>query len=276
MLVDSLLEAAGADCASLVAAARNAGVTGPLLLGGSLVDGLGTRHSDLDLFAIGSCGGDLFTPFLSWTRHHWSGLQMDVHVIDGQHLAEAGRKLRDELLLPPGRPATRMPYDFLVALHALHSGQLLTADGHQELETLRTTAGADLLPLLLGLRALAMAEHHRRDAVQFSALGLTLSASSAARSAVESLADACIAVGGCANPNPKWRVPLLQRFAREDRLAWLPWRQFLELLFPRDGSRGADPASMVAFSELVDQLLVQRTVLGLYREPAAVLVHAGA
>ena len=223
MQLDNILEAANSDVDGLVAQARAAGCRGPLVVGGSLVDGLGTALSDIDLMCfepvgLAPGGGSV----VSIERRQWGRLVVDVHRVAVDGLLEFCAPYREHMLAAPRRPLGRIPHEVLVALHALHSG-IAVADGPQ-LARIADAVGADFYPNIVGLRALGTFLNRHRDCEQLTALALSRPAMAAARGAAEAAADAGLALVGRANPNQKWRVLLLEQAAEDPRADWLPWR----------------------------------------------------
>jgi len=266
MHLDHILEAADWDTEQLVCNARREGCHGPLVVAGSLVDGLGTALSDIDLICFERRSGLYSHEMVVVDRRQWGRLTVDLHLVNVATFQALCTQYRDRLFAAPSQPIGRIPYDALVLLHALHSGQPLTDDA--ELTDLRTAVGSDLYPMLLALRALGGFLQHRRDAQQLDRLGLELAGLAAARNAVEAIADASLAAAGAVNPNPKWRVLLMQRAVRDGAAGWLPWSEMLEALFP---DRLAPSATgLLAVAEAAAVAVAEHTPLAMYWETRAI------
>jgi hypothetical protein len=263
--LDNILEAASSDIEGLVSQAREAGCRGPLVVGGSLVDGLGTALSDIDLMCFepdgaAPTGGSV----VLIERCQWGRLVVDVHRVAVDGLLAFCAPYREHMLAAPRRPLGRIPHEVLVALHALHSG-LALADGPR-LARIADAVGADFYPSIVGLRALGAFLNRHRDSEQLAALALSRPAMAAARGAAEAAADAGLAQVGRANPNPKWRVLLLEQAAEDPRASWLPSAELLAAIM--DGPATGDVAAVLGTACRAAYLIASDTTLTIYHEAA--------
>lgn len=264
MQLDHILEAAGLDEERVVEHARREGATGPLVVAGSLVDGLGMRLSDVDLVCFDRRSRLRPHEMVAVQHRQWGRLTVDLHSVNVTTFRTICAPYREWLLAAPAEPIGRIPYDALVLLHALHSGRPL--DGGAELDELRTAVGSDLYPMLLALRALGRFLHCRRDAGQLLQLGLERAGLAAARNAVEAVTDAALAAVGAVNPHPKWRVPLVHRAARDAAASWLPWGQLQEALF----ADGPGTQGLLAVADTVAAAVAEYSPLAMYWESRAI------
>lgn len=265
MQLDNILEAASSDVDRLVAQARAAGCRGPLVVGGSLVDGLGTALSDIDLMcfepdSVTLNGGSV----VSIERCQWGRLVVDVHRVAVDGLLAFCAPYREHMLAAPRRPLGRIPHEVVVALHALHSG-IAVADAPL-LARIADAVGADLYPSIVGLRALGAFLNRHRDSQQLAALALSRPAMAAARGAAEAAADAGLAMAGRANPNSKWRVLLLEQAAEDPRAIRLPWAELLAAIM--DGPATGDVAALLATASRTAYRIASETTLTIYHEAA--------
>lgn len=270
MQLAHLMEAADLDVEALAEQARRAGCRGPLVIGGSLADGLGTALSDIDLMCFEpSADAVPGAQRVSVSRHRWGRLDVDLHRVDVPTLVDICAPYRAHLLAAPARPVDRLPHDIFVLMHALHSG--IPVDGTADLEELADLTGTDLYPTLLGLRALGILLNHWRDARQFEELALGRPALVAARSAVEAAADAALAMAGRVNPNPKWRIVQLQRAARDPRTQASSWSGLIDGIIDPQAVGG--PRAVLATAVSVAADLAAGSELALYHEAALVLAQ---
>ena len=262
MHLNHLLEQTNVDVELLTTHARREGCRGFLVVGGSLADGLGTPLSDVDLMCFEpSAEGFPTEQRVSIVRRRWGSLTVDLHRVAAPSLTEICVPYRRHVLDVPDRPLGRLPYDILVLLHSLHSGIPITDPA--EVAGLADAVGADLLPILLGLRGLNSFLLHYRDGRQFIALRLDRPTLVAARSAVEAAADAALAMSGRLNPNSKWRMILLDNAAREARPHLLPWNELAEsIMRPAVG----DAPSVLRLAASAAGVVAEETELAMYHE----------
>jgi hypothetical protein len=267
MHLNHILEAANVDTDTLTARARAAGCRGALVVGGSLADGLGTELSDVDLVAFEpSADGPDDGQRVAISRHQWGRLTVDLHRVAVPTLVRICAPYREHLLAAPDRPLPRLPYEILVLLHAIHAG--LPIAEQPRVAELADTVGADLFPALLGLRALGSFLHHYRDGRQLRALLLTRPALAAGRGAAEAAADAALALSGRVNPNPKWRVLLLENAARDPRSDLLAWSDLLDVIM--DPASAGDAGAVLAIAAGAAGAVAERTELAIYHEAGQV------
>jgi hypothetical protein len=265
MHLNHILEAADVDVTDLLAVAAREDCRGPLVVGGSLADGLGSELSDVDMtcFEPSSDGFD-DRQIVSITSHRLGPLCVDLHRVSAPALTAICAPYREHCLSAPQRPLGRIPYDILVLLHALHSG-IPVAEADQ-LNRLADAVGADLYPTILGLRALGEFLSRLKDGRQLATLQLTRPALAVARMAAEATADACLALSGRTNPNPKWRVLLLEHAARDPRQPAMPWPDLLNAFM----GETSDGAAMLRTSVCAAKLVAEETTLAIYYEAAMV------
>lgn len=241
MKTDDLFEQWGIDAELLAEVVFGDEPAELAVIGGSLADDLGTASSDVDVFVVSK-------RFASWPfQAVSSGLRVGelthrrvgvhVHVIPADDVVLAGHDLMR--LLNAG-PVLRRLGDYtpqqLAVLHALRAG--LPIAGQPGLARVQTDSACDLLPLVLALRALLSFHAFTRERDELTAAADQWSAAAANRARTEAAVDALLAVLRYANPNPKWRLQLVQRAVRHGR-----WPVELDAtawaLFP---TAGADPA----------------------------------
>lgn len=267
MRLDHILEVANTDQAGLILNARSHRCDGPLVIAGSLADGLGTALSDVDIAAFGTAWhGRCSHSVMTVERHHWGSLVVDLLRVDESAFRKTCAPIREHLLRAPREPIPRVQYEVLVLLHALQAGQPITDAG--VLDELKDAVGSDLYPMLTVLRALSGFLTHNRDSDQLRELGLERAARASARYALEAVVDAALAAVSEVNPNPKWRVLLMERAARRADGGWLPWNSMAEALCPVGVA--LDATELIELSHRVVTTLMDQLPLDMYWEGAAV------
>jgi hypothetical protein len=273
MKIDELFEHWGVDFEQL----RNhiASTIGdvPSVVGGSLVDELGTKHSDIDLFCFCATPTDLVVDYvsslLSICFTELRGLSINLHLVQERELTIHGEALKS--LSTPGltiRKVPMIPYEELFVLHALCRGVILLGD--REVESIRDRAGADLFPLYLCLRSAAMYPAFAHDVIGLVASGEKWGALAASRHCLEVALDAWLSCRGYANPNPKWRVPLAQQAYSHGRLL-LSFSELCRGLFPSALRPEVSIVRCLNLAERFISALVQDPLASTYLGPGEAL-----
>jgi hypothetical protein len=232
---EDLFEQWGLDLDALVRTIVSRTGDLPMVLGGSLVDGLGTVMSDVDVFCFGSPRApdlpvDRLSPLMQVATCWVDRVEVNLHFVEPSQLSQHGDEMR-QLVQPEG--AARLPaigFEELFVLHALARGPALTRG--DEVDRVRDLAAADLFSTYLCLRSVSVCRAFRHDVESLVEGGETNAALAAARHSAESAVDALLAVRGYANPNPKWRVTLVEQAIIHGRLG-IRASSVLAALFPR-------------------------------------------
>jgi hypothetical protein len=246
------------------------------VLGGSVADGLGNGHSDIEIYVaierptvdaaaarlVAHIGGLLPGSFPvpatpPYRRIHAASRtvpgvdgDIDITVFDSTEVLPHSMVLREQCLTNSAGPLFGHPPGALLrALHALNRGQTLW--GEAGLESLQTTISSDFYPLLMMLFALDRALDAWRDLHPAPNGDGPVRRLDASQRFAQAGADAVVAWYGRPNPDDRWRLASLRRL-EEEQPDLLPWSQFYDALFP---TRPCDESTLRSVVDAVRALL---------------------
>lgn len=246
MKIDDLFEHWGIDGDSIADAVFDARPKRELVVvGGSLADELGSTRSDVDVHVITDALDTWplrpITSSLLVGEFTSKGVAIHVHVVAERDVHVAGHDL---LRLLADSSVIRRLGDYsrqqIALLHALRAG--IAIAGRDVLPRIQTDSACDLLPLMLALRALLSFNAFESDRDELLARGDTWGATAASRLRAEAAVDALLATLDYANPNPKWRIPLLRRAVRHGRWPF-DLDDTVRALFPRHEGESSSTSS---------------------------------
>ncbi len=185
-----------------------------IYLAGSLVEGLGTSHSDIDIFIIGG-------PPIDLPRYgSVQGVRIDEFALDIEHwTVQAAQALLDRLHERPfdqeHNPASVMEFSELEVefLHRLaHSTPLATSQLYEDLLARLDTRN---VARLVFDRAILRIGTAHEDIVGLVDCGDLESAKYLAQSLTGFVADLVLSSSGDSSPSEKWRIRRLRRLMAE-------------------------------------------------------------
>lgn len=216
-----LLARYGVEEGDLLATIRNKHPVDGVLLAGSIVEGLGTENSDVDVIVIGEQAGGDGIEFVSANSkslviNTTRGTLLDITVITREQLRACGSRLAAAIAAVDAhargerpRKLQNLEYGDLLMLHRIASGAVLA--GQDEVARLRDEYRLPRMSDYLFHRNMLTYAGRREDARAQVADGHRLSALHMLQEAATLAGAAWLASVGETNPHMKWRARLIEK-----------------------------------------------------------------